>query len=193
MSLNPLPLSTLFDGWDGQQTSIVNAVRPLTAAQLAWRPGPVASSAGELARHIAIGRLQWFLRLQPPGGAELASTIAHWHTDRDGGRHIAEDAYTITEDAAALVGWLETSWALINRTLREWTSADLARTYRHTYQGVVYNVSVQWTIYRILTHDVHHGGQLALILGLQGIAVPELGDFFGHLTDPPRADASPPA
>jgi hypothetical protein len=49
-------------------------------------------------------------------------------------------------------------------------------------------VSRQWTIWRILTHDVHHGGQLALMLGTQGIPVFELGDLFGHITLPPLAE-----
>jgi len=188
MTLDTLPLSQIFDGWDGHQTSLVNAVAPLTAAQLAWRPAADQRTAGEIARHIAFGRMTWFFRMQPPGGAELMSTIAEWHTDRDGGRHVVEDAYAITEQPAELVRWLEASWAMIARTLNEWTAADLARTYRHTYQGVAYAVSYQWTIYRILAHDLHHGGQLATTLGLQGIALPELGDLFGHLTFPPVAD-----
>jgi uncharacterized damage-inducible protein DinB len=186
MSLT-LPLSTLFDGWDGLQTSVVNAIAPLTPAQLAWRPAPDQHSAGELARHIALGRLTWFFRMQPPGSAELMSTIEHWHTDRDGGRHVIEDAYPITEQPGELVRWLQSSWAMIARTLNEWTAADLLRTYPHTNQGVAYAVSYQWTIYRIFTHDHHHGGQLATTLGLQGIALPDLGDNFGHLTFPPLA------
>ena len=34
----------------------------------------------------------------------------------------------------------------------------------------------------------HHGGQIALMLGMQGIEVFELGDLFGHITLPPLAD-----
>jgi uncharacterized damage-inducible protein DinB len=42
-----------------------------------------------------------------------------------------------------------------------------------------------------LSHDLHHGGQIALMLGLQGIDVPELGDKGGHLTpwSPAELDA----
>jgi hypothetical protein len=29
---------------------------------------------------------------------------------------------------------------------------------------------------------LHHGGQVALMLGLQGVEAPELGDKGGHLT-----------
>jgi hypothetical protein len=188
MTPNSLKLATVFDGWDGHQASLVTTVAPLTPAQLAWRPAPGQRSAGEIARHIAFGRMTGFFRMQPPGGAELMRTIDYWHTDRDGGRHVIEDAYAITEQPAELVRWLEAGWAMIARTLDEWTVADLARTYRHTYQGVAYAISYQWTIYRIFTHDLHHGGQLATTLGLQGITLPELGDNFGHLTFPPEAD-----
>jgi len=55
-------------------------------------------------------------------------------------------------------------------------------TYRHIREGKIFAVTRQWTIWRIMSHDLHHGGQLALILGLQGIDVPEPGDKGGHLT-----------
>jgi uncharacterized damage-inducible protein DinB len=94
----------------------------------------------------------------------------------------------IAEDRDEIIHWLEASWQMIADTLNQWTVKDLSRTYRHEYWGKIYSVSHQWTIWRILTHDVHHGGELALMLGLQGIDVPELGDAFGHLTTPPLAE-----
>lgn len=71
---------------------------------------------------------------------------------------------------------------MIETTLNTWTVADLAQTYQHIREGKIYAVTRQWTIWRIMSHDLHHGGQLALRLGLQGIDVPELGDKGGHLT-----------
>ena len=79
---------------------------------------------------------------------------------------------------------------MIAATLHQWSVPDLSRTYRQEYQGKVYQVSYQWVIWRILTHDVHHGGELAVMLGIQGIEIPELGDLFGHLTEPPLAEDS---
>jgi uncharacterized damage-inducible protein DinB len=76
---------------------------------------------------------------------------------------------------------------MIDRTLSAWSVADLAATYEHTWNGDVYAISRQWTVWRILTHDVHHGGELALMLGVQGVSTPELGDLFGHITLPPLA------
>jgi hypothetical protein len=41
-----------------------------------------------------------------------------------------------------------------------------------------------------MAHDIHHGGELALLLGMQGIPVSELGDLGGHITMPPLADGT---
>jgi hypothetical protein len=38
-----------------------------------------------------------------------------------------------------------------------------------------------------MSHDLHHGGELAILLGLQGIKIPDLGDRGGHLTELPLA------
>ena len=188
MTGNKQSLAAIYDGWHGHQTSLVQAIAPLTAEQLRWRPAPSLNSVGELARHISLGRITWFVRMAAPGSAELAAQIKTWEQDSDGNHHIVESALPITEQADDLVHWLEATWQMIERTLRDWTVFDLAQTYRHKWNGEVYAVSRQWTIWRILTHDVHHGGQLSLMLGMQGIAAFELGDLFGHVTLPPLAD-----
>jgi uncharacterized damage-inducible protein DinB len=181
-------LAAIFDGWNGHQASLVHAIAPLTRSQLAWRPAPKLSSVGELARHIALGRLTWFARMNAPGSAELASRIDAWEVDSDGNRDIVERSLPIAEDAGELVRWLEATWQMIEATLNQWTVADLAQSYRHTWNGDTYAVSRQWTIWRILSHDIHHGGQISLMLGMQGIEHFELGDLFGHITLPPLAD-----
>ena len=183
-----LSLAQIYDGWHGHQTSLVHAIAPLSAEQLAWRSAHHLQSVGELARHISLGRIAWFLRMDAPYSAELASQIDTWETDSDGNRDIVESAFQITEQADALVSWLEKSWRMIEQTLNEWDVDDLSKSYRHTWNGDTYSVSRQWTIWRILTHDVHHGGQIALMLGMQGIEVFELGDLFGHITLPPFAE-----
>ncbi len=169
-------LAAIFEGWEGYECSLAHTVEPLTPEQLAWRPAPHLRSVGELARHISIGRLDWFERMGAPGSAELAVEAA-----------AVPSMDALAADAAALVHWLEASWHMIELTLATWTLADLAQTYRQAYQGQTYAVSRQWTVWRILAHDLHHGGELALMLGQQGLAVPELGDLGGHLTLPPLA------
>ena len=182
------PLIDVYEGWEGHQTSLVHAIAPLTREQLLWRPGDGLNSIGELARHISLGRLNWFVRMDAPGSAELAELIDIWEEDRDDNQHIVEKAVAITEEAAALVRWLELTGQMVETTLKTWHVDDLAKTYRHKWNGTVYAVSRQWTIWRILSHDIHHGGQIALMLGMQGIEAFELSGLFGHITLPPLAD-----
>lgn len=77
---------------------------------------------------------------------------------------------------------------MIAKTLSTWTVEDINKTYRHTWQGETYAISRQWTIWRIMSHDLHHGGELAMMLGMQGIKNFELGDLGGHIIDPPLSN-----
>ncbi len=183
-------LSQVLEGWNGYNQSIITAVQPLTAEQLAWRPADDMNSVGELTRHISLGRLAWFMRMDAPGSAELVEQIEVWHEDSDGNPNIVEEAIAIADDAEGLVRWLNQSWQMIARTLNEWAVDDLSVSYRHIWNGQTWAPTRQWTIWRILSHDLHHGGELSLMLGLQGIEAFELSGLFGHITLPPLADTS---
>ena len=183
-------LSNVYDGWNGYQTSLVHAIAPLTREQLLWRPASNLRSTGEVARHISLGRVTWFARMGAPGSAEVVRQIEHWETDDDTNRDIIEDMLHITENASELAHWLELTWQMIGETLNTWNVDDLVQTYEHVWNGKKYTVSRQWTLWRILSHDLHHGGELSLMLGLQGIEAFELGDLFGHIVLPPLADSS---
>jgi uncharacterized damage-inducible protein DinB len=94
MTTHDSPLLKVYEGWEGHQTSLVHAIAPLTAEQLLWRPAAQLHSVGELARHISLGRIVWFLRMNAPGSAALAEQIDAWEVDGDGNRHIVESAHT---------------------------------------------------------------------------------------------------
>lgn len=191
-------LMSIFEGWDGHQLALVRAIAPLTPEQLAWRPASHLRSVGEIISHIALGRLYWFHNMGAPGSAELARQIAPGEGEKANTENLAEfrrwfDAIAqqeeaIVENPTELLRWLEASWQVIDTTLTTWTVADLAQTYRHLYQGRMYAVSRQWVIWRIMSHDLHHGGELSILLGMQGIEIPDLGDQGGHLTELPLAE-----
>src|SRR5437763_9370670 len=123
MSAEAQSLLTVYRGWDGYQTSLVHAVAPLSPEQLAFRPAPQMRSVGEIVRHLSGGRIDWFLRMQSPGGAEIAAQVPEWEVDEHGNRYVVKEA--LTGDAAGLVHWLEITWRMIEQTLTEWTVADL--------------------------------------------------------------------
>ncbi len=135
MTVETRYLAYVYDGWNGHQTSLLHAVAPLTPEQLRWRPADHLNSVGEVARHISLGRVTWFARMGAPGSAELVSQISAWEQDSDGNRDIVESAIPILEQATELVHWLEITWQIIENTLKSWDISDLARTYRHTWNG----------------------------------------------------------
>lgn len=181
-------LNLVFDGWSGYRQSILKAVAPLKAEYLRFRPAPHLRSVGEIVRHIALGPIEWFRRMGAPGSRTLADQIESWEEDRDGNRYVIERAFEISEDPRALVEWLEASGQMIEQTLAAWTASDLQVTYRHVWNGSTYAITRQWTLWRIMAHDLHHGGELAMLLGMQGLEIFELGDLGGHVTNPLRVE-----
>lgn len=179
-------LAEIFDGWNGYQISLLHAVSPLTAEQLSWRPAPDRRSVGELIRHISLGRITWFSRMAAPGIQKVAQCIPRWDTDGDGSQHPVEESVPC-DQVSLLEEWLTLSWDPVQRVLNEWTVEDLFQTYPHRFRGVDYAISRQWTVWRIMSHDMHHGGQLAMMLGIQGIEAVELRALGGHVISPPVA------
>lgn len=56
-------------------------------------------------------------------------------------------------------------------------------------------ITRQWTVWRIMAHDLHHGGQLAMLLGVLEVEAFELRALGGHvvfpnLATPDRDDAA---
>ncbi len=190
-------LMSIYEGWESHQLALVRAIAPLTPAQLAWRPATHLNSVGELISHIALARLWWFYKMDAPGSSELACEIPSWKGEKVNAENptelrrwaevLEQQETAIAANRTELLRWLEASWQMIETTLTTWTVADLMQTYRHIREGKVYLVSRQWTLWRILSHDLHHGGELAIMLGLQGIEIPDLGDQGGHLTELPLA------
>ena len=187
MHTQPYSLLRIFEGWEGFNTSLVRAVEQTPPELFDYRAAPEMRSVGEIVRHLSLGRINWFHRMDAPGSSELVQRVPVWHTDAHGNRYVEESALTTTP--SELLEWLNSTWSMIEQTLAEWTVDDLFRTYRHTYWGKTYLVSHQWTIWRIMAHDIYHGGQLTILLGSQGVSLPELADQGGHLTELPLADS----
>jgi hypothetical protein len=129
-----------------------------------------------------MGRVTWLSRMGAPGMDAVVEGVPQWHADEDGTRRVAEESVPC-DDPALLAEWIELSWQPIQGVLEEWTVDDLF----HTYQLAEYVVSRQWTIWRIMSHDIHHGGQIATLLALQGIDAFELRELGGHIISQPIA------
>lgn len=158
------PLATFYQGWEVYQQHLVTAITPLTSEQLALRPAPHLWSIGMLATHIIGARVGWFHFWMHEGNADLAA-LGAWDEDDQPLRSAAE-----------LAAALEATWQMIQEALARWTPADLERTFKCPYPGQEHRPdrSRQWIIWHVLEHDMHHGGEISLALGMHNLAAIDL-------------------
>src|SRR3989442_2350803 len=76
--------------------------------------------------------------------------------------------------AADLVSGLERSLQFVQQCLSRWTPADLEYVFKGMWQGEEYALSRQWVIWHVIEHDLHHGGEFSLTLGMNGLTAPDL-------------------
>lgn len=158
MAEEQLSLATFYAGWDVYQGYLIEAVAPRTTDELRQCVGPSLRAAWEIAAHIIATRVYWFHTIMGEGGADLEEMVT-W-----------DDENQPERSAAELELGLERSWDMIASALARWTPADLAATFPRRDD----TFSRQWLIWHVIEHDLHHGGELFLTLGMQGLTMPDL-------------------
>ena len=161
MSENSLSLAPFYKGWDVYQQLLITAIAPLSPEQLALRPASHMWSAGFIATHIIATRVWWFHTWMGAGNTEL-EPLESW--DEEGAP---------ARSASDLVAGLESTWNMIQDALASWTPDDLEQVFQEP-RGYAKQHSRQWIIWHLLEHDLHHGGELSLILGMHGLPALDL-------------------
>jgi uncharacterized damage-inducible protein DinB len=155
-------LATFYDSWKGYQQRLKEVLAPLTAEHLSLRPAPGLRSIGENAAHIIGCRAGWFHFTLGEGGEEIKA-LAHW--DQPGAP---------TRSAAELLAGLDATWALVMDRVGRWSDADMRQTFPDEWDGKVYQRSRSWVIWHLIEHDLHHGGEVSLTLGMHGLQAPDI-------------------
>jgi uncharacterized damage-inducible protein DinB len=155
-------LATIYENWKRYQDLLVGALRPLSLDQLALRAAPNLRSIGENAAHIVGARLAWFTSLLGENWDEL------------GAREMWDRAGAPVHNAGELVRGIETSWRLICDALDRWSPEDMLQTFVRERGGQRYELARTWVIWHLLEHDLHHGGEISLTLGMHGLPAPDI-------------------
>jgi uncharacterized damage-inducible protein DinB len=153
----PEPLLTHHSGWPAYNDLLERAIAPLDAGQLSLRAAPGLWSVRTIASHVVAARAWWFHTWMGEGGATLAALV-----DFDEGDE-AE-----TREASAIVDELRRSWSCLAECLGRWTEADLSATFKpfpHRSEE-----TRRFIVWHVAEHDVHHGGEISMILGMHGLA-----------------------
>lgn len=156
-------LDVIYQNWRGYQEKLRHAVAPLTNEQLLLQPAPHMWPLGQLVQHIISVRAGWFSgTLQDED--EKMDAYMYW-----GQRE------SPTRSGMELAQGLDETWAFIEARLQRWTADDCTKTFPDEGDdGQVYEVSRSWVIYHVLEHDLHHGGEISLLLGINGLPTLEL-------------------
>jgi uncharacterized damage-inducible protein DinB len=150
-------VSSIFDGWHQYQLNLIEALAPLSNDQLELRPATRLRSVGEIATHIIGARASWFYLLMGEGGEEF-DDLGKW--DRRGKRaRIADE----------LVSGLEATWEGMQAAITHWTAEDWERTWEGEGDDEPKSITRQWVIWHLIEHDLHHGGEISIVLGSHGV------------------------
>jgi uncharacterized damage-inducible protein DinB len=154
-------MMTFYGGWDQHNALLERAVSGLDSDQLSLRAADHLWSIRTLANHIVGVRAWWFNSWMAEGGTELAQFV-----DYD------EDAEAETRDAETIAGALRSTWSSLASSLRTWTEADLAQEFQRPFPNAAGErpwETRQWIVWHVAEHDVHHGGEISLTLGIHGL------------------------
>ncbi len=72
--------------------------------------------------------------------------------------------------AAELIAGLNATWQMMANALTSFTQASLDDVIAHTTRsGETRRFPRQGVIWHVIEHDLHHGGELSLLLGTHGL------------------------
>ena len=155
-------LDVIYENWRVYHEKLRDAIAPLTIEQLSLQPAARMWPLGQILQHIISVRAGWFsYTLQDEDKA--MNEYTSWGQQDSPARSAVELAHG-----------LDVTWAFIESRFQRWTPEDCARTFPDEYDGQVYQVSRSWVIYHVMEHDLHHGGEVSLILGMNGLRALDL-------------------
>jgi uncharacterized damage-inducible protein DinB len=147
-------LDVIYENWRGYQDKLRTCIAPLTNEQLLLQPAAHLWPLGQIVQHIISVRAGWFSRTLQDEDEAMHEYVSWGQRDSP------------ARSAGELVHGLDQTWAFIDARLQRWTPTDCARTFPDEWDGQVYEVSRSWVIYHVMEHDLHHGSEVSLILGI---------------------------
>lgn len=150
-------LKTFYSMWKEYQDRLAAALAPLSAEQLALQAAPGLRPVGLNAAHIIGTRVGWFVYTL---GEDASSYLKETPWDDFDGP---------AQSSADLVKGLELSWQMMAERLTRWSDAEMQQTFPDDWDGKIVHLSRAWIVWHLIEHDLHHGGEISLTLGMHGL------------------------
>lgn len=155
-------LDVIYENWREYNAKLRTAITPLTAEQLKLQPAARMWPLGQIVQHIISVRAGWFSGTLQDNDEVMEGYMMWGQRDSP------------PRSAVELARGLDETWAFIETRLQRWTPEECALTFPDEWDGQTYEVSRSWVIYHVLEHDLHHGGEISLILGMNGLQAPDI-------------------
>jgi uncharacterized damage-inducible protein DinB len=143
-----------FGHWKTVRGGLLKALDLLIDEQLDFVPGEGLWSLGKVARHIAEAEEGWFRYI-------VTGELAEWPEFSD----------KATPTVEAVVGLLTD---VHNHTQAYLSTVDVADLERIIDMPWEERIPLRWIVWHVLEHEIHHRGEIFLMLGLMGMEAPEV-------------------
>jgi uncharacterized damage-inducible protein DinB len=148
-----------YRGWSLANDALIEAIAPLSPEQLRLEireDWPIWASVA----HVAGARVYWLCQVFGEPGAETTPFPGDvgW-----------EDDLAHPRRADELVGALAATWRIIAHALAAWTPDTLDQEARRVSGDHVRLHSRQSVLWRLITHDAFHSGEISRTLGRHGL------------------------
>ena len=145
----------LFGHWAQVREDLMRALDGLADEQLDFMPRDGLWSLGTVARHIASAEEGWFRHC-------VTRDLGEWPAD-----FTAQDYPTVE----AIKSLLTEVHARTEAYLETIDAGELERVVDMPWGT---KLSLRWIIWHVLEHEIHHRGEIFLMLGLMGMEAPDI-------------------
>jgi uncharacterized damage-inducible protein DinB len=169
----PMPIAQmLLSQFDHEMANTRRMLALVPAADAAWKPHPKSSALGDLAAHIAT----------VPMWARLALELPELDLGSPANAGIARVPFTTTSE---LLARLDRNVGEARAALAASSDADLSAVWTLKNGGTTVFSMPRTAVMRgfVLSHMIHHRGQLSVYLRLRDVPLPSL---YGPTADTPR-------
>jgi uncharacterized damage-inducible protein DinB len=143
-----------FAYWKSVRSGLFEALDKLTDDQLAFTPGEGLWSLGKVACHIAEAEEGWFRYV-------VTRELADWP-------EFDPVDYPTVESVKKLLA------SVHDRTLHYLSTVDAKDLDRMIAAPWGPEFSLRWVVWHVLEHEIHHRGEIFLMLGLMGMEAPDV-------------------
>ena len=144
-----------FQQWDSVRTGLYEALKGLTDQQLCFTPRDGLWSLGRTALHIADAEDGWFNFI-------IRGELDEWPADSNFKNYL-----TVTK----VVQRLRKVHAHTETYLKTLDVPDLERVIAAPWGE---KFTLGWAVWHVLEHEIHHRGEIYLMLGLMGKEAPDV-------------------